>query len=62
VVALIVAIAQGAYSLAPAMFGLIRDFAPGAASLVAGAAPSLFIAAALLQGLAICAFLAGPHL
>jgi hypothetical protein len=62
VVALIVAIAQGAYSFAPATFGLIRDFAPGAASLVAGAAPSLFIAAALLQGLAICALLAGRRL
>jgi hypothetical protein len=41
---------------------LIRDFAPGAASLVDGAAPNLFIAAALLQGLAICALLAGRRL
>jgi MFS family permease len=61
VVALIVAIAQAAYSFAPATFGLIPEFSPGAASLVAGAAPSLYIAAALLQGLAICAFLAGRH-
>jgi hypothetical protein len=61
VVALIVAIAQGAYSFAPATFGVIREFAPGAASLVGGAAPSLYIAAALLQGLAICAFVAGRH-
>src|SRR6266436_160148 len=58
-VALIVAIAQGAYSFAPATFGVIREFAPSAANLVPGAAPSLYLAAALLQGLAICAFLAG---
>jgi len=59
VVALIVAIAQGAYSFAPAAFGVIREFAPSAANLVPGAAPSLYLAAALLQGLAICALLAG---
>jgi hypothetical protein len=58
---LIVAIAQGAYSFAPAMFGLIRELSPGAASLIAGAAPSLYIAVALLQGLAICAFSACRH-
>jgi hypothetical protein len=61
VVALIVAIAQGAYSFAPATFGIIREFAPSAANLVPGAAPNLFLAAALLQELAICAFLAGRH-
>ena len=61
VVALIVAIAQGAYSFAPATFGVIREFAPSAANLVPGAAPSLYLAAALLQGLAICALLAGRH-
>jgi hypothetical protein len=57
VVALIVAIAQGAYAFAPVVFGMIRELTPHAAD--AGTAPSLFIAAALVQGLAICAFLAG---
>jgi hypothetical protein len=61
VVALIVAIAQGAYSFAPATFGVIREFAPGGANPVPGAAPSFYLAAALLQGLAICALLAGRH-
>jgi MFS family permease len=61
VVALIVAIAQGAYSFAPATFGVIREFAASAANLVPGAAPNLYLAAALLQGLAICALLAGRH-
>jgi MFS family permease len=61
VVALIVAIAQGAYSFAPATFGVIREFAPSAANLVPGAAPSLYLAAALLQGLAICALLTGRY-
>jgi uncharacterized membrane protein len=58
VVALIVAIAQGAYAFAPVVFGTIRELAP-AAGASAGAAPSLFIAAGLVQALAICAFLAG---
>jgi hypothetical protein len=58
VVALIVAIAQGAYAFAPVVFGTIRELAP-ATGASAGAAPSLFIAAGLVQGLAICAFLAG---
>jgi hypothetical protein len=57
VVALIVAIAQGAYAFAPVVFGMIRELTPHAAD--AGTAPSLFIAAGLVQGLAICAFLAG---
>ena len=39
VVALIVAIAQGAYAFAPAAFGLIRTFAPPAADAAPGAAP-----------------------
>jgi hypothetical protein len=54
VVALIIAVAQGAYAFAPASFGLIREFAPPA---MAGA--GFFGAVALLQGLAVCAFLAG---
>jgi hypothetical protein len=59
VVALIVGIAQGAYAFAPATFGLVREFAPHAADVVAPIAPTVFTAAALLQGLAICAFLVG---
>jgi MFS family permease len=54
VVALIVGISQGGYAFAPAAFGLIRDLAP------AGSGPTaVFVAAALLQGLAIGAFLMG---
>ena len=48
VVGLIVGISQGGYAFAPALFGLIRELAPHAA----GAAPHLFLAAALVQGLA----------
>ncbi len=59
VVALTVAIAQGTYAFAPATFGLIREFASRAAGGASGAVPSFFVAAALVQGLAICAFLAG---
>jgi hypothetical protein len=53
VVALIVAQSQGTYAFAPAAFGLIRDLAP------AGNGAAVFAAAALLQGLAIGAFLMG---
>jgi Major Facilitator Superfamily len=59
VVALIVGISQGAYAFAPAAFGLIRELAPQAADAAPGAAPWLFAAAALVQGLAMAAFLAG---
>jgi MFS family permease len=59
VVALIVAIAQGTYSLAPAAFGLIREFASAATDPISDAAPSFYSAAAAIQALAICAFLAG---
>lgn len=55
VVALSVALAQGAYAFAPAAFGLIRGFQ----SAATGAAPLFFAAAALAQALAIAAFLAG---
>lgn len=51
VVSLIVAISQGAYAFAPAVFGLIRELAPGGAAF--------FAAAVLVQGLAIATFLAG---
>jgi uncharacterized membrane protein len=59
VVALIVAISQAAYSFAPAIFGLIREFAPAAGGSASSATPSFYVVAALIQGLAICAFLAG---
>src|SRR2546430_725528 len=59
VVALIVAIAQGAYAFAPAAFGLIRELAAQAIHGSAGAAPYFFAAAALVQVLAIGALLAG---
>jgi hypothetical protein len=58
VVALIVGIAQGAYAFAPAVFGLVREIAP---HTVGRAAPGVFAAAALVQALAICAFLAGQN-
>jgi hypothetical protein len=59
VVALIVAISQAAYSFAPAAFGLIREFAPADGGPASSAAPSFYVVAALIQALAICAFLAG---
>ncbi|WP_445487530.1 MFS transporter [Rhodopseudomonas sp. RCAM05734] len=57
VVPLIVAIGQATYAFAPAVFGLIREWAPGAGA--AGAAPWLFVTAAIIQALAIAALLAG---
>jgi Major Facilitator Superfamily len=54
-VALIVGLSQGGYAFAPAAFGLIRDLAP------AGTGTAVFVVAALLQGLAIGAFLIGRH-
>jgi Major Facilitator Superfamily len=59
VVALIVAIAQAGYAFAPASFALIREFAPHGSDAAPGAAPGLFAAAALVQGLAIVAMLVG---
>jgi hypothetical protein len=59
VVALIIALAQGTMAVAPAAFGLIRELAPRTADAAAGAAPWLFAAAALVQVLAIAAFLIG---
>jgi Major Facilitator Superfamily len=59
VVALIVAIGQGTYAFAPAVFGLIRDWNALATNSESGAAPVLFGVAALIQGLAVAAFLAG---
>jgi MFS family permease len=59
VVALIVAISQGAYAFAPVVFGTVREFTTAAADAGSDAAPGLFIVAGIVQGLAICAFLAG---
>ncbi len=58
-VALVVGMAQAAYAFAPAMFGLIRAFAPHQMDAPTGAAPQVFVTAAVLQGFAIAAFLAG---
>ena len=52
VVPLIVAIGQGAYAFAPAAFGALRALSAAEATLV-------FVAAAMVQVLAIAAFLAG---
>ncbi|MFM9886783.1 MAG: MFS transporter [Burkholderiales bacterium] len=57
VAALIVAIAQVGYAFAPAAFGLIRERTP--ATTATGEMPALFAAAALVQCLAVAAFLAG---
>lgn len=59
VAALIVAIAQGGYAIAPLFFGLIREFVPPATHAASDEAPALFLAAAFVQCLAIGAFLAG---
>jgi hypothetical protein len=59
VVPLIVATSQGTFAFAPVVFGLIREFAPHFGALSPGAAPALFIVAALIQALAIAAFLIG---
>jgi hypothetical protein len=59
VVPLIVAISQGTYAFAPAMFGILRAFTQQSGTLASGAAPSLFIAAAAIQGAAIAAFMLG---
>lgn len=58
VVALIVGISQGSYAFAPAIFGLLRTIGE-AATAASGAAPGVFIAAAIAQSLAIAACLLG---
>jgi MFS transporter len=58
-VPLIVAIAQATYAFAPATFGFIRECAPQWGSTSAGAAPWLFLTAALIQALAVAALLLG---
>ncbi len=57
VVSLIVAMSQATYAFAPAVFGLILEFAPHAGADAARATPAVFIAAAVVQGLAIVSFL-----
>lgn len=54
VVPLIVAIGQGTYAFAPAAFGAIRALSAGDATLV-------FVAAAVIQALAVVAFLSGLY-
>jgi MFS family permease len=54
VVALIIAIAQATYAFAPAVFGFVRELSRE----TAGAAPWMFAFAALIQVMAIAAFLA----
>jgi MFS family permease len=53
VVALIVALSQATYAFAPAAFGLIRELSPSPGG------EAVFVVAAVLQGLAIGAFLMG---
>jgi MFS family permease len=52
VVALIVAISQGAYAVAPALFGVLRQV---------GSDSIIFLAAAVIQGLAVVAYLFGRN-
>jgi hypothetical protein len=59
VVPLVIAIGQATYAFAPAVFGLIRQLGPNFGEASVGAAPSLYIAAAIIDALAIAAFLAG---
>jgi hypothetical protein len=59
VVSLVVAIGQAAYAFAPAAFGLIRELSSPGPDIGAIAATPFFAAAALVQVLAIGAFLAG---
>jgi hypothetical protein len=59
VVPLIVAVGQGTYAFAPAVFGFIRALAPHWGAASAGAAPWLFLAAAFIQTLAVGAFFIG---
>ena len=61
VVPFIVAIGQAGYAFAPATFGLVRELAPSLGTGPAGAAPCLFILAALIQASAIAAFSLGRY-
>jgi MFS family permease len=59
VVPMIVAVSQGIYAFAPAVFGLIREFVPQAAATTPAAAPYLFLTAAAIQVASIGCFLLG---
>ncbi len=59
VVSLVVATAQAAYAFAPAAFGLIRELSARSVDAHAGPGMLVFAAAALVQVLAIGAFLVG---
>ena len=59
VVPMIIAVAQASYAFAPAAFGLIRASGPAFGPIQSGAAPCVFIVAALLQCLAIGALMVG---
>jgi hypothetical protein len=59
VVALVAAFSQGSYAFAPVVFGTVRDLLPPAAGAPEGAAPALFIAAAVAQLVAAAILIAG---
>jgi hypothetical protein len=59
VVSLIVALAQGTYAFAPALFGLLRTVAPEALGLPPGNATIVFVAACVAQLAAMGCLLAG---
>ena len=61
VVPMVVAISQGAYAFAPAVFGLIREFAPPPGATAPAAVPYLFVTAAAIQVAAIGCFLLGSR-
>jgi MFS family permease len=57
VVPMIVAVSQGTYAFAPAVFGLIREFAQPVSAATPAAAPYLFLTAAAIQAASIGCFL-----
>lgn len=59
VVALVVGMGQMVFAFGPAAFGLIRELTVHGEAVGTGAAPWVFIAAAIFQGLAIMAMLLG---
>jgi len=59
VVALVVGMGQMVFAFGPAAFGLIREWTVHGEAASAGAAPWVFISAAIFQGLAIMAMLLG---
>ena len=59
VVALVVGMGQMVFAFGPAAFGLIRELTVHGEAASTGAAPWVFISAAIFQGLAIMAMLLG---